>query len=208
MNWQKSLAMTGSIVIPTPAGIPITLNTTLLGQAFISGGIKFQMDTSLSSLLSTVTHLSDLTVPSFSANLALQPQISFNGHVMLGAHVGPLKVQTGAQISALSAMQDDYFSIQCAYNSQNKKLDVKMSLPSKQQIVLDSSLVPSNVFTVCPSESSNQYTFDVKEVRNCITSTQSDSYNMRACFGFLFKLRTYILFILILIIIYFSSYQV
>ncbi len=171
MTVQKSIGLTGSFVVPTITGIPLTLNTTMLFHSEIDGAVKV----SISKDALTEFFSKPYSVPSFTSSIAIKPKFSFNGHVMLGAHVGPIKTLTGIDVTCDSAWSQNHFTASVSYDSKSAKSEMKFSLPESHTVLHNSSIVPVNIFEIVPAPKSKENIFEVKVVSNNLTSTVNES---------------------------------
>ncbi len=171
IGMQKSVGLTGSLVVPTIAGIPLTLNSTVFLHAEIDGAVKVSAPSSSLSLLAS----SSKSIPSFTSSISIKPNIAFNGHVTLGTHVGPIKVFTGIKVSSESSRLSEYFSASVSYDSSTKKSEMKFSLPMSKETLLNLTVVPLNSFSISPSTKSGKYYFEMKVVSNNFTKTENET---------------------------------
>ena len=97
VNIEKSYVITGAFLVPTMAGIPIAVNTTMFAQADIAGAVKL----AISSPAASESAGSSL-IPSFTASVAIKPHIAVHGHILLGAYIGPIKAHTAIHAAAVA----------------------------------------------------------------------------------------------------------
>ena len=191
VNIEKSYVVTGAFLVPTMAGIPIAVNTTMFAQADITGAVKLAIPSSAAS-----KSAGSISIPSFTASVAIKPHIAVHGHVLLGTYIGPIKAHTAIHAAAVvmaansvsgsnaipsssegKETDGEFYSAKISYDATRMKSEISFGLPSNANVhlVANATIVPVNAFAVIPESSSGMHAFDIKEVKNNFTATKNAS---------------------------------
>ncbi len=170
---SKAYVLTGSLIIPTIVGIPVSLNSTLMIKTEFESLIKAQLSPSI--LENKKLELKSLSKMSINGAISIIPKIYISAHVRVGCDVTFMRTQTVLYSSVKSMWKDEPFTTTFSYDGERKTASVKVSMPETTKMIVNATVVPVNMISVPVAMSRSKHIVQCREISNNLAGAKNTS---------------------------------